>query len=76
MLLDLTMPELGGEETFERLRARWPDLPVVFSSGYSVDGALCDLLDRGVVGYIQKPYSLDDLLLAVRTTLEAPLPSA
>ncbi len=76
VLLDLTMPELGGEETFERLRARWPDLPVVFSSGYSVDGALSDLLDRGVVGYIQKPYSLDDLLQAVRTTLEAPLPSA
>ena len=76
VLLDLTMPELGGEETFERLRARWPDLPVVFSSGYSVEGALGDLLDRGVVGYIQKPYSLDDLLLAVRTTLEAPLPSA
>jgi signal transduction histidine kinase/ActR/RegA family two-component response regulator len=33
-IVDLTMPDLGGEATAELLGIRWPDLPVIFTSGY------------------------------------------
>ena len=34
MILDLTMPGLGGIETFDQIRAEYPRLPVLLSSGY------------------------------------------
>ncbi|MGI6459603.1 MAG: response regulator [Candidatus Hydrogenedentales bacterium] len=35
VILDLTMPRMGGEEAFLQLRSRKPDLPIILSSGYS-----------------------------------------
>jgi PAS domain S-box-containing protein len=70
VLLDLTMPELSGEETLIRLRQRWPHLPVILTSGYSADADTSQLLSRGAAGFIQKPYPAGELLRLVRATLE------
>lgn len=70
VVLDLTMPELSGEETLALLRQRWPDLPVILTSGYSGEADTSRLASRGLAGFIQKPYGAGDLLRLVRRTLE------
>jgi CheY-like chemotaxis protein len=71
VLLDLTMPNLTGKETFARLREVRPELPVLICSGYLVDlheftrecGACPD-------GFVQKPYRFEDMAEMVRETLD------
>lgn len=55
VLLDLTMPEQDGNQTFARIRELHPALPVVLMSGYDARaGASAD-------GFLQKPFTLNDL---------------
>lgn len=61
VILDLIMPGITGAEVYERLRAIRPDVPVLLSSGFSLDGQAMELLRRGCRGFIQKPFSLDQL---------------
>ncbi len=70
VLLDLVMPKMGGKETFENLRALAPSLPILLSSGYTVEGAAQELLNKGADGFIQKPYSLSELARAIRGILD------
>ncbi len=65
ILLDLTMPEVGGEETLAWLQANWPDVPVILSSGYSAETEPGEVVREGAAGFIQKPYLPGDLLRAV-----------
>jgi PAS domain S-box-containing protein len=66
VVLDLTMPGLGGEATFHEIRRRWPALPVVVSSGYMPqEGG--DLQD---VPFLAKPYRPSELIDLLRRVLE------
>ena len=69
MLLDLTMPRMGGEETLAALREIRPDLPVVLSSGYHEPEAVTNLERAHAVGFIQKPYRFDELRQRMRHAL-------
>lgn len=59
ILLDLNMPEMGGLDTYHELRKMNPNVPIVFCSGYGVDGILKSIDADKNVGRIQKPYKLD-----------------
>ena len=60
VLLDLSMPEMDGMAVFRELRAIRPDVKVILSSGYSSDqGEGHTLLEAGLDGFIQKPYTVD-----------------
>jgi two-component system, cell cycle sensor histidine kinase and response regulator CckA len=61
VILDLTMPEMSGAATYAALREMAPDLKVLLSSGYTVEGEAGELLARGCNGFIQKPFDLDAL---------------
>jgi len=61
VILDLIMPEMNGKETFERLRPVNPDLKILLSSGYSLNGHADRLLQKGCNGFIQKPFNLVEL---------------
>jgi len=61
VLLDMVMPEMSGGETFDRIREVAPDLKVVLSSGYSRDSQAEAIMSRGCLGFLQKPYRLEDL---------------
>jgi PAS domain S-box-containing protein len=61
VLLDLTMPEMGGEETFEEIRKIKSDIPVVFSSGYTQQEIESRYSGDKLVNFLQKPYRLADL---------------
>jgi len=68
LLTDVVMPQMSGRELAERLRARYPALHILYMSGYTDDM----LLHHGVQAFIQKPFSAEDLLRKIRTTLDAP----
>jgi signal transduction histidine kinase/CheY-like chemotaxis protein len=66
VILDLDMPNMDGEQAFQRLHALAPKLPVLISSGY-IDGDREHTLRRaGVDGLLHKPYDSSALLRAVR----------
>jgi CheY-like chemotaxis protein len=65
VLLDLTMPRMGGEETFRELRKIREDVRVVVSSGYSEQEVVGKFTDGGIVGFVQKPYRLEKLIAEV-----------
>ena len=68
VLLDLSMPRMGGQETLHRLRKRSADLPIVLMSGYTEQEMAAKILDRagGAVGFLQKPFLPDDLSSVLR----------
>ena len=61
VILDLIMPEMGGGETYDRLKKIDPHVKALLSSGYSLDGQAIDILNRGCDGFIQKPFNLKKL---------------
>ena len=75
VLLDLSMPGIGGKETFRRLKALKPDLKIVLSSGYNQSEVTEDLSHLGLTGFIQKPYRYDKLNDLIRKYLEGSSPS-
>ncbi len=72
VILDLTMPGMGGAETFRRLLALQPGVAVIISSGYNSAAATQTLTGvRGVASFLQKPFTTTQLLLAVEAALNA-----
>jgi PAS domain S-box-containing protein len=69
IVLDLTMPNLSGRETFRRLRELDPNVGVLLSSGYSTDEFEPGELD-GILGFVPKPYRIEELAAAVRAALD------
>jgi CheY-like chemotaxis protein len=69
VVLDMIMPDMGGGETFDRLKRVNPDVKVLLSSGYSVDGQAKEILDRGCNGFIQKPFHIQELSQELRRIL-------
>jgi two-component system, cell cycle sensor histidine kinase and response regulator CckA len=70
LLTDVVMPGQNGRELADDLTARWPELRVLYMSGYAND----EMLRRGVAGlgsaFLQKPFTSAALSQAVRTLLD------
>jgi hypothetical protein len=70
---DVVMPELGGREMSALLSERWPDIPVLFTSGYTgLDVVRRGLLEEGRE-FIQKPLAPEALARRVREMMDARL---
>ena len=72
ILLDLSMPGLNGEETFRELRQTNAHAQVLLSSGYSRDEVAARFAGQNDVGFIQKPYDVEQLLREVKRYLPPP----
>ena len=70
VVLDMIMPGLSGGETYDGLRAINPEVKVLLSSGYSLDGQAAEILDRGCNGFIQKPFKVKELSEKLRDILD------
>lgn len=70
VLLDMIMPEMGGKETFLAMRKINPEVKVLLSSGYSVDCDAQEILDKGAVGFMGKPFTQTELSKKVASALE------
>jgi signal transduction histidine kinase/CheY-like chemotaxis protein len=69
VLLDLTMPGMGGEETLRRIQEIRPDAKVVLSSGYNEVEVIRKFAGKGLAGFLQKPYTSAALMDKIQTTL-------
>jgi CheY-like chemotaxis protein len=72
VLLDVSMPRMGGQETLLHLRETHPDLPVVLMSGYT-EQVVAEQLGESLhsTGFLQKPFVAEDLVTAFRHFAEA-----
>ena len=70
ILTDVTMPEMGGYELVERLRARRPELRVLFMSGYSERAPTTNGFISPGTGYLEKPFTVETLMRRLREVLQ------
>ena len=71
LLTDSIMPHMGGRELADRLTARWPQLRVLFMSGYTEDRILRQRVIDDRDAFIQKPFKASELARRVRDVLDA-----
>ncbi len=69
VLLDMTMPRMGGAEAFRRIRSLAPAIKVLLTSGYTQKESLESLADLPPDGFLQKPFRVRELVGKVREIL-------
>jgi len=70
LMTDVVMPEMNGKDLAEKLKTLYPDILLLFMSGYTSDVITHQgVLDDGVT-FIQKPFSMGDLTEKVRDVLD------
>ena len=69
VILDMIMPHMTGMETYDSLKKEDPDIVVLLSSGYSIDGQATEILKHGCNGFIQKPFSMAALSQKIKELL-------
>ena len=70
VILDMIMPNMDGGKTFDRIRDICPQIPVLLSSGYAMNGQAEKIMNRGCDGFIQKPFSAYELSQKIRKILD------
>jgi PAS domain S-box-containing protein len=72
VILDMIMPKMGGNEVFHSLRTIDAAVRVLLYSGYSHNNfaGISELLNHGAAGFVQKPFTSQDLGSAIRKALE------
>ncbi|MGB3210557.1 MAG: response regulator [Desulforhopalus sp.] len=70
VILDMIMPGMDGGMTFDQLRELYPAVPVILSSGYSINGQATEILQKGCNAFLQKPFNLSELSQKIRTVID------
>jgi len=70
VLLDKTMPDLDGEETFRAMKAIQPDIVAILTSGYQETEVTTDFLSKELAGFVQKPYLPETLAFKIKQALQ------
>jgi len=70
VVLDVIMPQMGGQECLRRLRELDPQVRVLISTGYTVKGLAQELVAEGALGVVEKPFRIQDFATAVRAALD------
>ena len=69
VILDMILPDMGGGDTYDRLKEINPGVKVLLASGYDIDYQGRDIMERGCDGFIQKPFNMNELLEKIRGIL-------
>jgi PAS domain S-box-containing protein len=72
VLLDMTMPRMGGAEAFRLIRDLAPGVRILLTSGYTQKESLESLADLPPDGFLQKPFRVRELVARVRDILTSP----
>jgi two-component system chemotaxis response regulator CheY len=67
VICDLDMPRMGGAQTIEVLRARFPSIPVLVVTGKPDMPLALSLIKKGIAGYLLKPITPEELIAALET---------
>ena len=71
MVLDLIMPQMGGEKCLEELSKLNPNVKVLVASGHSLHQVEQDMVGHRVRGFVNKPFRLKEFVELVRGVLDA-----
>ena len=69
-IIDMIMPGMSGRELFEKIIKRFPRIKIIVSSGYYHDNDLEAMQEKGLYGFIKKPYTIEQLSTTVAETLK------
>ncbi len=70
-LLDIKLPDMGGDAVYPHIRKARPDTKVYVCSGYSIDGPAQEIIDAGAEGLIQKPFTMKQLSQRLGESIES-----
>jgi len=70
VILDMILPDMPGKKIFEEIRAIYPPVKVLLASGYSLNGQAQEILAGGCLGFIQKPFTMNELSRRLRECLD------
>ena len=70
IILDMIMPDVGGNEVYEKIKKIDPAVKILLSSGYSISGQAMEIMNKGCNGFIQKPFNLKDFSKKIREVLK------
>jgi CheY-like chemotaxis protein len=71
LLTDIVMPGLNGKSLYEKVKASRKDIKVLFMSGYTNNLLGGEIQPSPGVDFIQKPFTLDKLLVKLRGVLDS-----
>jgi CheY-like chemotaxis protein len=74
ILLDLTMPRMDGRRTLQALRQLSETPPVILMSGYTASETHQKVADEHLAGFLQKPFTFDQLKAGLRQALGSAAP--
>ena len=74
LLSDIVMPEMDGQNLARKLLAAYPQLKVMFMSGYTADVISFTGVEERSFHFLQKPFSRHDLTAMVREILDSAAP--
>ncbi len=70
VILDLKMPIMSGEEMFEELKKRYPDLPVIILTGHGTIENAVDFIKEGAVDFLEKPTKAERINVIIKNALK------
>jgi two-component system, cell cycle sensor histidine kinase and response regulator CckA len=71
LVTDVVMPEMSGPELYRLLALKYPELPVLYISGYTFDLKLHHRANHEDVNFLPKPFSCEQLLFSIQQALKA-----
>ena len=69
LLVDVMMPEHNGLYLMEEVKKKWPHIPVLVMSGYDTTDTIQKAAEKGSAAFINKPFTPDELLNAIKNVL-------
>ncbi|PKN32474.1 MAG: oxidoreductase, partial [Deltaproteobacteria bacterium HGW-Deltaproteobacteria-19] len=69
VVLDMILPGMSGSQVLEMLMGINPEVRVILSSGYSLQGEVQKVMEAGCRGFIQKPYSMREMSVIIHQAL-------
>lgn len=70
VILDIMMPGMDGAKTFDALKYIKNDVKVILCSGHSARGTAADLMSKGALAYVQKPFDAENLLSVISEVIQ------
>ena len=70
VIMDVRMPEIGGMEALDKIKAINPEIPVVMMTAYLSNETVSKALEKGAYGYLTKPFDFENLRQTIKSAVK------